>query len=368
MVDHLLGDDKAPQSLKIEGMRAAVQGGAPVVAALQRAVARVKKQDDLVAFLLAVQMVGPPAKPMADPIVKLVDHADATVREHAALALAQIGAPQGIEPLIKRLEKEEGRTQLRIAAALEILTKQTLGASPNAWKSWFAAEGIKYTSGQVPLGGGKAQVTEKANGYFHGIAQDSRSIVYVVDVSGSMVVSLKDPKFEDPQQTRPIAAGPGEESRMSCSKKELIKALGDLPPGTKFDIVTFSTTAERYSPKLIEASPAAIKKAQKFVEELEPVGATNIYDAMESAFGLAGRGSADKFYDSGVDTIFLLTDGQPMLYGSRERDSTQRIEDAVKRMNPFKRITVHTIGLGNGIDADFLKRLAADNGGTFVQR
>src|SRR5262245_28469776 len=68
MVDHLLGDDKAPQSLKIEGMRAAVQGGAPVVAALQRAVARVKKQDDLVAFLLAVQMVGPPAKPMADPI------------------------------------------------------------------------------------------------------------------------------------------------------------------------------------------------------------------------------------------------------------------------------------------------------------
>src|SRR5262245_55819843 len=167
-----------------------------------------------------------------------------------------------------------------------------------------------------------------------------------------MVVALKDPKFEDPEKRRPIPAASGEESRMSCSKKELVKALGDLPPQTKFDIVTFSTTAERFAPKLIEASPANIKKAQKFVEELQPVGATNIYDAMESAFGLAGRGSADKFYDASVDTIFLLTDGQPMLMGQRELDSTARIEDAIKRMNPLKRITVHTIGLGDGIDAD----------------
>jgi len=366
LIDRLIGEDRYAISLKLEAVRAAIQAGESIVGPLQRAAARAKKPDDLIAMLLAAQQLEKRAQPLADAIVPLVNHADPTVRENAALALARIAVPQGVEPLVKRIEKESGRTQLRFAAALEILTRQKLGLSPNAWKSWFAAEGIRYTSGQAELGGGEAAVTQQATGYFHGIPQDSRSIIYVIDVSGSMVVSLKDPRFEDPQQTRPIPAPPGEESRMSCSKKELVKALGDLPQGTRFNIVHFSTKADRYAPKMIEATPGVIKKAQKWVEELEPLGATNIYDAMESAFGLAGRGSADKYYDSTVDTIFLLTDGQPSI--GPNKDSTARIEESVRRMNPFKRVTVHTVGLGNGIDADFLRRLATDNAGVFVQR
>jgi hypothetical protein len=367
LVDRLLGDDRAAMSLKVEAVNAAVQAGEAIVQPLSRALQRAKKQDDLVAVMMAAQKLEKLARPLAPRIVALVDHADPTVREYAALALAKLAVPEGIEPLVRRMDKEAGRTQLKIAAALEILTRQKLGLSAAAWKSWFAAEGIRYTSGQAELGGGEAAVTEQASGYFHGIPQDNRSIIYVIDVSGSMVVSLTNPRFEGvPPQLRPIPAPPGEESRMDCSRRELIKALGDLPPGTKFDIVHFSTKAERYAPRMIEASPAVIKKAQKWVEELEPEGATNIYDAMESAFGLAGRGSADKYYDSTVDTIFLLTDGQPTI-GPYD-DSTERIEEAVRRMNPFKRVIVHAIGLGEGIDRGFLERLARENGGVFVQR
>ena len=367
LVDHVVGDDHYATSLKAAALHAAVQAGPAIVPPIAQALSRSKKPEDVMAVLMAVEELGKVAQSMADAIVPLVDHPEATVREAAAMALAKLAAPQGIEPLVRRIGKESDRTPLRFAAALEILTRQKLGLSPDAWSNWFAAEGLRYTSGQVELGGGEPAVVQQAAGYFHGIPQDSRSIVYVIDVSGSMVVSMTNPVFEgQPPQRRPIPAPAGEESRMECSRKELVKALGSLPPGTKFDIIAFGTTAERYSPKMIEASPASIKKAQKFVEDLEPNGATNIYDAMESALGLAGRGSIDKYYGSSVDTIFLLTDGQPTI-GPMD-DSTERILDAVHRMNPYKRVIVHTIGLGNGIDSRFLDQLAHDNSGVFVKR
>jgi hypothetical protein len=367
LIDHVIGDDRFPLSFKVEAMTSAGQGGRAMVEPLRKALARSKRPDDMVPVLMATQSLEKLAQPLADAIVPLVDHAEPTVRENAALALARLAAPQGVEPLVKRIDQETGKTQLRIAAALEILTRQKLGLSGSAWKNWFAAEGIRYTSGQAELGGGEAAVTKQATGYFHGIAQDSHSIVYVVDISGSMIVSMTHPRFEQlPNGMRPIPAPEGEESRMTCSKKELVKALGDLPDGTMFDIVYFAAKAERYSPKLLEANPASIKKAQKWVEALEPVGATNIYDAMESAFGLAGRGANDKYYGSVVDTIFLLTDGKPFLTSGP--DSTDRILELVRRSNPMKRITIHTIGLGTDIEVDFLRSMATENSGVFVQK
>ncbi len=367
LIERALGEEKCGLSVKLEAVRTAGFLGEPLVKLLQKEAPTLKKQDDWVALLVAVQQLGPAAKPLAPQLVPLVDHVDATLREEAALALAKLAVPEAIEPLIKRLEKESGRTQVKLAAALEILTRQKLGASPNAWKSWFAAEGLRYTSGQVELGGGEPAVQMQASGYFHGIPQDARTLIYVIDVSGSMQVSMTNPQWKDgPAETQPIPAPPGEESRMEASKKELIKALGELPPATLFNIVYFSNGADRWQPKLVEASPDRVKKAQKWVSELGPGGATNIHDAMESAFGIAGRGSSDKYYDSSVDTIFLLTDGQPFLPSGR--DNPERTLQLVRRLNPLKRVIVHAIGLGKGVDDNFLRRLAEENKGVFVQR
>lgn len=366
LIERALGEDKCSLSVKVEAVRTAGFLGEPLVKLLQKEAPTLKKQDDWVALLLAAQQLGPAAKALAPTVLPLVDHADATLREAAALALAKLAVPEAIAPLIARLEKENGRTQVRLAAALEILTRQKLGASPAAWKSWFAAEGIRYTSGQAELGGGEPAVQMQASGYFHGIPQDARTIIYVIDVSGSMVMSMTNPQWADAAETRPVPAPPGEQSRMEHSKKELIQALGELPPATRFAIVYFSSGADRWQPKLVEATPDRVKKAQKWVEELGPGGATNIHDAMESAFALAGRGSSDKYYESTVDTIYLLTDGQPTL--TNGKDNPERILQLVRRLNPLKRVTVHTIGLGKGIDDKFLSRLASENHGVFVQR
>jgi len=367
LVEHALGDEKCGLSLKVEAVRTAGFLGDPLRDLLQKLAPKLKKQDDWMALLLAAQQLGRNSNGLTPAVLPLLDHADPTLREAAALTLARMAAPEAIAPLIARLEKETGRTQVRIAAALEILTRQKLGLSPAAWKNWFSVEGLRFTSGQAELGGGEAAVTLQASGYFHGIAQDARSIVYVIDCSGSMQVSMTNPQWRDgAAQTQPIPAPPGEESRMEASKKELIKALGELTPATKFAIVYFSNGADRWQPKLVEATPDRVKKAQKWVEELGPGGATNIHDAMESAFAYAGRGPADKYYDSAVDTVFLLTDGQPSIGSTR--DNPERTLQLVRRLNPFQRVIVHTIGLGSGIDDQFLRRLASENGGVFVQR
>jgi hypothetical protein len=367
LIEHALTDEKCGLSLKVAAVRTGGFLGKPLVDLLARMAPTIKRQDDWMALLIAAQQLGPNAKGLAPVVVPLLEHPEATVREAAALTLAKLAAPEGIEPLVARLAKESGRTKIKLAAALEILTRQKLGSSVDAWKNWFSAEGLRYTSGQAELGGGEAAVQMEASGYFHGIAQDARSIVYVIDVSGSMQVSMTNPQWKDGAgQTQPVPAPPGEESRMEASKRELVKALGELTPATKFAIVFFSTGADRWQKGMVEATPDRVKKAQKWVAELGPNGATNIHDAMESAFALAGRGPADKYYDSAVDTIFLLTDGQPSIGSTK--DNPERTLQLVRRLNPFQRVIVHTIGLGSGIDDQFLRRLATENAGVFVQR
>ena len=60
--------------------------------------------------------------------------------------------------------------------------------------------------------------------------------------------------------------------------------------------------------------------------------------------------------------------GKQAIINAWKRDNPERTLQLVRRLNPFQRVIVHTIGLGSGIDDQFLRRLATENGGVFVQR
>ena len=62
---------------------------------------------------------------------------------------------------------------------------------------------------------------------------------------------------------------------------------------------------------------------------------------------------------------FKLT-GRVIGKSSLVGDKNSRILAAVRRWNLLQRITIHTIGLGEGISKRFLKKLATQNGGQFV--
>jgi Mg-chelatase subunit ChlD len=118
---------------------------------------------------------------------------------------------------------------------------------------------------------------------------------------------------------------------------------------------------------MVVASTPTVKAAQEWIAKLGPKRTTNIHDALGMAFGCGGRGVRDRYYAAEIDTIFLLTDGTPTKPDS-SLDSTEKILQAAREWNPFRRVTIHCIGIGSGLNAPFLQQLATEHGGKFVQR
>ena len=93
------------------------------------------------------------------------------------------------------------------------------------------------------------------------------------------------------------------------------------------------------------------------------IGATNIFDALEKAFEMAGRGTTDKRYNLLVDTIMFMSDGSRTAAASSIRGA---IIAEVARLNEHKKVCIHTIGVGKDHDVELMKRLARLNGGIYV--
>jgi hypothetical protein len=125
--------------------------------------------------------------------------------------------------------------------------------------------------------------------------------------------------------------------------------------------------------KMLKLDDKTRKQAYEFIDKLDPIGHTNIFDPMEIAFKFSSLGSrGGKLSRAGVDTIFLLTDGLP------NRGQVPRAEDIVvkiREMNKSKKIKINTIGVfstegiygGEYVERGrkFLKELAEDSGGIF---
>ena len=371
LVANVIGGKRLPLSLKLAVARTAGTRGDRMAPPLVQALAKATSAEELAVVLAAIAGCGREAEEAAPAAIRALKHEDPAVREQAAWALAHLTAPEAIEPLIARLEQESGRTQRRIGVALEILTGQQHGESPRAWRDWFTREGADYAAGKVPLSKGRSKLADaltapadpKKGVYYYGIPQEGKSIVYVIDCSGSMRVSIKGGGGRGAGP--PEDAGP--DSRMEATKDALIEVLGKLTKDDRFNVVCFNDVVVPYLTTMVAGTGKEIQKAQAWVRALQPASTTNIHDAMQEAFKLAGRGAADKYYKSNVDTIFLLTDGSPTR-PDNQPDSTERILDSVRRWNPTKHVVIHTIGIGKDLNVTFLQQIARENGGRFVQQ
>ena len=65
---------------------------------------------------------------------------------------------------------------------------------------------------------------------------------------------------------------------------------------------------------------------------------------------------------SPLDTVFFLSDGRPSVGKLIE---TNEILKEVRKHNEVFRMVIHTIAIGD-FTKDFLKQLADENGGTFI--
>lgn len=235
--------------------------------------------------------------------------------------------------LIARYGKEEGRLASELEHALFVHTA-TRCFTRKEWEAWWqrSQTGFVLPHADTVKSGGTSSGGKTVA--YHDIPIVSSRIAFLVDRSGSMVEKIgTDKKF----------------TRLDAAKEQLIKVVEALPPTHHVNLITYETAVAPLWTEIRKLSEDNRQDLLRLARLLPLGGGTNIFDALEKAFE-----------DPKVDTIYLLTDGQPS--AGRVR-TTEGILEEVRRWNRTRQIVIHCIGFG--IDSDLLKRLAAENGGSY---
>lgn len=264
-------------------------------------------------------------------------HAAWPVRSAAIDVLVHLRHKEAIPLLIDRLEAERGRLQLDVTDALYELTALRF-ADATAWRAFWARDGAGFTVPASPKQKAKDKARETARdkapqtvASYWNIPVRSDRVAFVVDVSGSM--------------NQPF--GTGGSTRLDEAKRQLVRVFGMLPAKAKANVITFATGTDAWATGL-QAIDDKVKKAfEPWAQALATKGATNVHAGLQRAFA-----------DPEVDTIFLLTDGQP---STGEIVATDALARAVQQWNLGRSLRIHTIALGG--KSDFLERLARESGG-----
>lgn len=339
------------------------------------------------------------------------------VRGAAVDAVAKLGKkafPDAVEPLIALLGTETGRLKGDAADALAALTGASVGADAELWASWWAANKERLTGPKAFGAGAGDPVTEERKPHgtvatFYGIPTTSKRIAFVIDLSGSMNEPANvpgDPAAGGPTGGGPTTTGggagggegppasdpsqkplPPNPSRLDVVKRELMRAIWALPDDAVFALVGFHSEAAVLG-KVQKATRAVKLETGALVDKWIADGGTSTYDALCLALALGVDPKApDKSFKDGVDTVFLLSDGEPTF--GKIIDPDEIVTDIVAKVQT-RRVRIHTIwveeskdqagrrgrrGGGGGGAQDqedpggrFMRELAEKTGGKFVKR
>ncbi len=264
---------------------------------------------------------------------KSLGHSAWELRSVAYRYLTKCRDVSSIPLLIDRVEREDGRLAAELGNALFAHTA-TRCWSRREWQVWweehklgFALPPPEAVRGGIEAGAGQTIA-------YHGIPLVSKHIAFLVDISGSM----REPMRTDKKRTRLVEA-----------KEQLVQVLQALPEDHTCNLIAYDATVHPVWDRLRRVSAENRTALLDATDKLAIGTATNIFDALETAF-----------VDPDVDTIYLLTDGEPTVGRFVDPDD---IVDEVTRWNRQRQIVINCIGLG--VDSQLLRRLAASSGGEY---
>lgn len=262
------------------------------------------------------------------------------------------------------------RTQLAFQSALGALFHVDLPA-PEDYKNYFEArkgDPLLFNPEKRFAADSNSRVT------LFGAAVTGKNIAFVLDVSGSMLATDPLPEGEkererprtvvvDPTRPPPKEKPREDRQRMFRAKKELANVVRSLPDDVRFNIITYSSEVHAWKKTMVPASGANKKSAAEHIAGLEANGITVTDMALEEAFT-----------DLDVDTIYLVTDGAPTHMSSSTSsrlpedapELIRAIHERVEELNFLRGVRVFTLGF-KGAEENFLKKLAADNQGRYVE-
>ncbi len=297
-------------------------------------------------------------------LIAALDDPNWSVRLTALEGLEGLRVKEGVAAIIERMAKEEGRLLHDMASALYRLTGQPYQDNAVNWANWWQKESAtfevlskerferihksetEYSLRQTTRGRSGEEwrlkkVEQAGESKFFGIQIISHRVLFVIDVSGSMEEAVRNEFLDGTPMTR-----------LQVAKRELKKCIEALEPGAFFNIVTFSSDVERWMEgALAAANTENREQAIMYVTDLLTGGGTNLYDAIQHAFE-----------DQDVDTIYVMSDGEPSVGGETEPFV---IREHVQQWNEHRKIEINTIGIGGQFQ--ILEWLAEDSGGTHVK-
>jgi HEAT repeat protein len=319
------------------------------------------------------------------PAIAMLSDAAWQVRASAIHALRDVRSKDSIAPLIERMAVEEGRLIADIGEALGNVTGRQFGQRLDAWKGFWKTYAGRF---EIPTDAelAKLRETQRKNRElyepapgavtYHGIDTPSRSILFVIDVSGSMEQEvIEKDRFADGDYPS--------YKRMDIVKTELLRTIDTLESYVEFNILRFATDTKRWKKDQVKANVLNKSSSTTWVKRLESIGGsskedlaavglvgsanleagrTNTYAALMDALEAGGDDVRDDDYELGIDTIFFLSDGRPSWGRFTE---TEDILREVRAANELRKVVIHTIAIGE-FEKDFMERLAVENGGIFA--
>jgi HEAT repeat protein len=264
-------------------------------------------------------------------------------------ALERLRMKEAVNAIVARMPAEEGRMRAEFARALWRLTGQPFEEDAKAWAKWWSdnqaafqllsdADLQQVRSGEEEW---RLRQTTRVKTEFFGIRIVSHRVLFIVDVSGSM-----EEKLANDYQ------GKTGWTRMQVAREELKRCLQGLDPAAFFNLVVFSSGVERWTEGgLVPCDDKHREEALAYVDKLAAFGGTNLYDALKDAFETRE-----------VDTLFVMSDGEPSM---GEVVEPLVIREHVASWNRNRGVKIHTVAVGGQFS--ILEWLAEDSGGTHVK-
>lgn len=297
-------------------------------------------------------------------------------------------SPRTIPVLLGTLQRYHGKSDppsgerfsklvpQRAHEVLRSLTRAVFGQErPDLWSKWWDENRstLEVKESLEPLKVDRLVADAKATSTnsFFGIPVAGSRVVFVVDISGSMMFPLV-----RREQTGPGSSG---EIKWDLARKELTSAIENLSPDATFNVVFFSTAAEAWKPKPVAASPANKKAFLAHLAKVNPNGGTNVWAGLSTAMG--PKSADPNVRVSGdVDEIFVLSDGLPSVGDIIDPD---HILASVRGVNEVSRIRINAVYIGGDEEREtqrsagprwdmtgpqFMDKLATANGGKFLHK
>ena len=342
-------------------------------------------QEQAVAFAALARSKSEEGLPL---VVDGLRSAHVLVRRSAVHALREYDRPEAVEPLITALGRVKGFEAEEIEELLHWFTGQSFNAVARIWKQWWSSEGEAWLArgeaGRYPPAP-REQAGTGTRATFYDIPTESQAIVFVLDRSGSMAEPAGEKaRAKDDAPKGPVTGGGagggkdegdeavGGETRLEVARNKLAQCVEHLAKDVRFGVVFYGSDVVTWkdAPTLELADAHNKEAAVAWIRDLEPKGATALFDALMKALEYADSDPAakgrKKSQAGGANTIFLLSDGSPTdASGQMSPEATEEGMARFLEANEIYRCVVHTIGIGPSHNRGLLQRLAAATGGQY---